>query len=39
MNIYVSNLSYDTTEDSLEELFEEYGIVTYVKVVADRMTG
>ncbi|GAT63123.1 RNA recognition motif domain-containing protein [Paludibacter jiangxiensis] len=39
MNIYVSNLSDDTTNDSLEELFEEYGIVTGVKVMVDRMTG
>lgn len=39
MNIYVSNLSDDTTTDSLEELFEEYGVVTSVKVMIDRMTG
>jgi RNA recognition motif-containing protein len=39
MNIYISNLSYDTTKDSLEELFEEYGIVTFAKVVTDRETG
>lgn len=39
MNIYVSNLSYDTTKDSLEELFETYGIVTSVKIAFDRATG
>ena len=39
MNIYVSNLSYDTTGDSLQELFEEYGVVSSVNVITDRETG
>ncbi len=39
MNIYVSNLSYDTTDDSLQELFEEYGEVASVKIISDRETG
>lgn len=39
MNIYVSNLSYDTTSDSLQGLFAEYGEVTSANVITDRETG
>lgn len=39
MNIYVGNLSYNTTNDSLQELFAAYGEVTSAKVVMDRETG
>jgi RNA recognition motif-containing protein len=39
MNIYVSNLSYNTNADSLQELFADYGEVTSVNVVTDRETG
>ena len=39
MNIYVGNLSYDTTEDGLRELFEQYGQVESVSVIKDRQTG
>ena len=38
-NIYVGNLSYDTTEDRLRELFAAHGEVTTVNVVTDRYTG
>ncbi|MBN1642091.1 MAG: RNA-binding protein [Anaerolineae bacterium] len=38
-NIYVGNMSYDTTADALRELFEEYGQVTAVNVITDRVTG
>ena len=38
-NLYVGNLSYDTTEDALRELFEAYGEVESVNVVTDRDTG
>jgi RNA recognition motif-containing protein len=38
-NIYVGNLSFDTTQDSLQELFEEYGEVSSVSVITDRATG
>lgn len=39
MNIYVGNLSYDTTEDRLRELFAEYGEVVSVSLINDRDTG
>ena len=39
MNIYVGNLSYNTREDGLRELFESYGEVVSVNVVTDRNTG
>ena len=39
MNIYVGNLSYDTTEDGLKALFEEYGQVESVSIIKDRETG
>ncbi|MBN1933879.1 MAG: RNA-binding protein [Anaerolineae bacterium] len=38
-NIYVGNLSYDTTSASLQNLFEEYGQVVSVSVITDRETG
>ena len=38
-NIYVGNLNYDTTEDSLRALFAEHGEVTSVNVITDRYTG
>jgi len=39
MNIYVSSLSYNTTSESLQELFANYGEVTSVNVINDRETG
>lgn len=39
MNIYVSNLNYSTTSDSLQQLFAEYGEVTSAKVINDYETG
>jgi len=38
-NIYVGNLSFATTEQALRSLFEEYGTVDRVNVVADQETG
>lgn len=38
-NIFVGNLSYGTTEDSLRSLFESYGSVDRVNIVTDRETG
>ena len=39
MNIYVANLSYQTTEEELREIFEEYGPVTSVNIIKDRYTS
>lgn len=38
MNIFVGNLSFDTTEDKLQRVFEEFGPVKSVKVVVDGFT-
>ena len=38
-NIYVGNLSYDTTEDTLRALFAEFGEVESARVITDRYTG
>ncbi len=39
MKIYVGNLSFDTTEDSLRELFGQHGDVDEVAIISDRDTG
>lgn len=39
MNIFVARLSYDTTQDELQSLFEQYGDVDSAKVIMDRETG
>ena len=39
MNIYVGNLSFDTAEPELRELFEAYGTVDSVKIISDQFTG
>jgi cold-inducible RNA-binding protein len=39
MNIYVGNLSFDTNESGLRELFETYGAVDSVKIITDQFTG
>ena len=38
MNIYVGNLSYQTTEDELRDLFAEFGDVVSAKLIADKFT-
>ena len=38
-NIYVGNLSYDTTEEGLRSHFEQFGTVHSAKVISDRETG
>ena len=38
-NIFVGNLDFSTTEDSLRSLFEPYGAVEKVHVETDRETG
>ena len=37
--MYVSNLSYHTTDDELRKLFAQFGTVTSAKVIMDRDTG
>ncbi|HED09115.1 MAG TPA: RNA-binding protein [Caldithrix abyssi] len=39
MNIYVGNLSYDMTDEELQQVFEEYGPVTKVNIIIDRDSG
>ncbi len=39
MNIYVSHLSWNTTSDSLQDLFSQYGEVTSANIINDRETG
>ncbi len=39
MKIYVGNLSYNTTQDSLAEQFGAYGKVDEVAIIMDRETG
>jgi cold-inducible RNA-binding protein len=38
-NIYVGNLSFSTTEQTVRSLFEPFGTVGRVNVVTDRETG
>ena len=37
--LYVGNLSFDTTEDSLRTLFAQHGTVESAKLISDRDTG
>jgi len=37
--VYVGNMSFDTTESTLQELFAAHGEVASVSVVTDRYTG
>jgi len=39
MNIFIGNLSFSTTDDSLRALFEQHGEVSSAKVVASRDSG
>jgi cold-inducible RNA-binding protein len=38
-NIFVGNLSFNTGEDELRQLFEQYGQVDRVAIMTDRDTG
>ncbi len=37
--LYVGNLSYDVSEDQLQQLFAPHGTVESVQVITDRDTG
>jgi len=39
VNIYVGNLSYETTSEELKTLFEASGTVTSASVIMDKYTG
>jgi cold-inducible RNA-binding protein len=39
MKLYVGNLSFETTENDLQDLFEKHGQVGEIKLMMDRMTG
>ena len=39
MNLYVSNLSYNLTDNELREAFERFGAVTHARIILDRETG
>jgi cold-inducible RNA-binding protein len=38
-NIFVGNLSFNTSEDELRQMFEAYGPVDRVSIMTDRDTG
>jgi cold-inducible RNA-binding protein len=39
MKMYVGNLSFETTENDLQDLFEQHGTVNEVNLMMDRLTG
>jgi RNA recognition motif-containing protein len=39
LNIYVGNLSFDTTDDSLRAAFATHGAVDSARVITDRESG
>ena len=39
MNIYVGNLSYEATDDTIREAFESFGQVTSARVIKDKYNG
>jgi RNA recognition motif-containing protein len=39
MNIYIGNLSHNTTKETLEAIFAEFGETENVKVIKDRFSG
>ena len=38
-NLFVGNLSFQTTEEDLRSLFESFGEITRIQVMKDRDTG
>jgi RNA recognition motif-containing protein len=39
VQIYAGNLSYQMTQDNLQELFEQYGDVSSAKIITDKHSG
>jgi len=39
MRLFVGNLSFQTTEESLQDAFGQYGTLTDCKVMTDKFTG
>ena len=39
MNMYVSNLSFHTSDEDLRALFQEFGEVSSAKVITDKVSG
>jgi len=39
MNIYIGNLSFDTTADQLRDVFAGFGEVTTVNIITDKFSG
>jgi RNA recognition motif-containing protein len=39
MNIYVGNLSYNATEETVRQAFESFGQVISARIIKDKYTG
>jgi RNA recognition motif-containing protein len=39
MEIFVGNLSFDISEEELQETFESFGVVSRMKIITDRDSG
>lgn len=39
MNIFVAKLDYGTSEDTVKDLFSQFGEVESVKIIMDKFTG
>lgn len=39
MNIYIGNMSFDTTEAQLRQAFEGFGEVSTVNIITDKYSG
>ncbi len=39
MNIYVGNISYDATDETIKQAFESFGAVASARIIKDKYTG